>query len=123
MESDIKHAIPVLPAADVAESLTWWTQICGFEETFRDETPPSYAGIKRGGAYVHLSGVDDRAVARTVGEQTMVRFAVKGIEAMYADYQRRGGKVHPNGPLQTKPWGTKEFAAIDPNGVCVTFQE
>jgi hypothetical protein len=31
--------------------------------------------------------------------------------------------VHPNGPLQTKPWGTKEFAAIDPNGVCVTFQE
>jgi len=29
--------------------------------------------------------------------------------------------VHPNGPLQTKPWGTKEFGAIDPNGVCVTF--
>jgi hypothetical protein len=25
--------------------------------------------------------------------------------------------------LQTKPWGTKEFGAIDPNGVCVTFQE
>jgi hypothetical protein len=42
---------------------------------------------------------------------------------MYAEYQRRGGKVHPNGPLQTKPWGTKEFGAIDPNGVCVTFQE
>jgi hypothetical protein len=31
--------------------------------------------------------------------------------------------VHPNGSLQTKPWGTKEFGAIDPNGVCVTFQE
>jgi hypothetical protein len=31
--------------------------------------------------------------------------------------------VHPNGALQAKPWGTKEFAAIDPNGVCVTFQE
>jgi hypothetical protein len=25
--------------------------------------------------------------------------------------------------LQTKPWGTKEFGTIDPNGVCVTFQE
>ena len=46
-----------------------------------------------------------------------------GIEAMYAEYQKRGGKVHPNGALQTKPWGTKEFGAIDPNGVCVTFQE
>jgi hypothetical protein len=31
--------------------------------------------------------------------------------------------VHPNGALQTKPWGTKEFGAIDPNGVCVTFQQ
>jgi len=37
---------------------------------------------------------------------------VTGIEAIYAEYQERGGKVHPNGSLQTKPWGTKEFAAI-----------
>jgi hypothetical protein len=48
---------------------------------------------------------------------------VQGIEGLYAEFQKRGGKVHPNGLLQTKPWGTKEFAAIDPNGVCVTFQE
>ena len=53
----------------------------------------------------------------------MVRIAVKGIEELYAEYQKHGGIVHPNGPLQTKPWGTKEFGAIDPNGVCVTFQE
>jgi uncharacterized glyoxalase superfamily protein PhnB len=67
--------------------------------------------------------MDDKALARKVGDQTMVRLAVKGIEAMYAEFQKRGGKVHPNGPLQTKPWGTKEFGTIDPNGVCVTFQE
>jgi uncharacterized glyoxalase superfamily protein PhnB len=67
--------------------------------------------------------MDDKALARKVGDQTMVRLAVKGIEALYAEFQKRGGKVHPNGPLQTKPWGTKEFGAIDPNGVCVTFQE
>jgi uncharacterized glyoxalase superfamily protein PhnB len=53
----------------------------------------------------------------------MVRLAVTGIEDLYAEYRSRGGKVHPNGPLQRKPWGTKEFAAIDPNGVCVTFME
>jgi uncharacterized glyoxalase superfamily protein PhnB len=53
----------------------------------------------------------------------MVRLAVKGIELMYAEYRERGGTIHPNGALQTKPWGTKEFAAIDPNGVCVTYQE
>jgi uncharacterized glyoxalase superfamily protein PhnB len=123
MEPTIKGAIPVLPAADAATSLKWWTDICGFTETFRDNTPPNYAGINRGQAYLHISGMQDKELARQIGEQTMVRIAVKGIEDLYAEYQKRGGIVHPNGPLQTKPWGTKEFAAIDPNGVCVTFQE
>ncbi len=123
MEPTIKAAIPVLPAADTAASLKWWTEICGFTETFRDNTPPNYGGINRGDAYLHISGMQDKELAREVGDQTMVRIAVKGIEGLYAEYQKRGGIVHPNGPLQTKPWGTKEFGAIDPNGVCVTFQE
>lgn len=105
------------------ESLNWWTEICGFKEIFRDATPPNYAGINRGEAYLHIAGMRDKELARKVGDQTMVRIAVKGIEAMYAEYQKQGGKVHPNGALQSKPWGTKEFGAIDPNGVCVTFQE
>src|SRR5258708_19084303 len=123
MDATINAAIPVLPAADTEESLKWWTEICGFQEVFRDDTPPSYAGIRRDDAQLHISGMSDKIFARKVGDQTMVRLAVKGIEALYAEYQQRGGKVHPNGSLQTKPWGTKEFAAIDPNGVCVTFQE
>lgn len=123
MEPTIKGAIPVLPAADAVASLKWWTEICRFTETFRDNTPPNYAGINRGDAYLHISGMQDKDLARKVGDQTMVRIAVKGIEGLYAEYQKRGGIVHPNGPLQTKPWGTKEFGAIDPNGVCVTFQE
>ena len=139
MEPVIKGAIPVLPAADTTESLKWWTEVCGFKETFRDRTPPTYAGIQRGEAYLHIAGMDDKTLARQIGDQTMVRIAVKeqdiylpisalrthpeGIEALYAEYQARGGKVHPNGSLQTKPWGTKEFSTIDPNGVCVTIQE
>ena len=123
MDPIIKGAIPVLPAVHTAESLRWWTEVCGFTETFRDATPPNYAGINRGNAYLHIAGMTDKGLARTIGDQTMVRIAVEGIEILYTEYQKRGGKVHPNGSLQTKPWGTKEFAAIDPNGVCVTFQE
>ena len=121
MSDNVKAAIPVLPAADVAQSLAWWTQVCGFVEAFRYGTPPGYAGISRGGVSLHLGRVDDAKLAREVGEQTMVRIQVEDVEAMYGEYQQHGGVVHPNGPLQTKPWGTKEFAAIDPNGVCVTF--
>jgi len=122
-EAVFQGGIPVLPAADVAEALGWWTGSCGFVETFRDATPPNYAGIARGEARVHISAVSCKELARTVGDQTMVRFVVKGVEEFYLEYQRRGGQVHPNGKLQVKPWGTREFAAIDPNGVCVTFQE
>src|SRR5260370_36334253 len=123
MEPIIKGAIPVLPAADATESLKWRTEICGFKETFRDATPPNCAGINRGEAYLHIAGMSDKELARKVGDQTMVRIAVEGIAAMDAEYQKRGGKVHPNGTLQTKLWGTKEFGAIDPNGVWVTFRE
>jgi len=123
MEAMFQGATPVLPAADVEDSLKWWTEICGFTETFRDNTPPNYVGIQRGVARAHLCGMSDKELARTVGDQTMVRFQVKGVEEFYAEYQRRGGVVHPNGKLQTKPWGSREFGAIDPNGVCVTFQE
>jgi uncharacterized glyoxalase superfamily protein PhnB len=123
MPATLKSAIPVLPAANVAATLNWWVEVCGFRETFRDATPPTYAGIVRDGATLHIAVVDDRNLARTVGDQTMVRFAVANIDELYAEFQKRGGKVHPNGPLQTKPWGTKEFGAIDPNGICVTFQE
>src|SRR5438552_17470889 len=123
MEPIFKGAIPVLPAADMTESLNWWTKVCGFKETFRDASPPNYARINRGDAYLHIAGMRDKELARKVGGQTMVRLAVKGIETMYAEYQKRGGKVDHNGALQTKPWGTNETGAIDPNGVCVTFQE
>ena len=34
----------------------------------------------------------------------------KFLPEFEANFQKRGGKVHPNGPLQRKPWGTKEFA-------------
>ena len=121
MESTVKAVIAVLPAADVSASLGWWVERCGFEETFRDASPPRYAGIRRGGAEIHLAEMTDKVLAKTVGDQTMVRIVVDGIEAFYAEYQERGGVVHPNGKLQTKPWGTLEFGAIDPNGVCVSF--
>ena len=118
MSAQITKAIPVLPAADFEASLTWWTTICGFKQAFREGT---YAGLTHGGTYLHIAGMTDTQLARTVGDQTMLRFHVDDIDAMYAEYQGRGGKVHPNGALGTKPWGTREFGAIDPCGVCVSF--
>ena len=123
MKPTFQSTTPVLPAADTVVSLLWWTTICGFEETFRDATPPRYVGIRRSGAELHLAEMSDPALARTVGDQTMLRIRVDGVGMFCEEYQERGGVLHPNGGLQRKPWGTTEFATIDPNGVCVTFFE
>ncbi len=120
MSATFQQAIPILPAADVQASIDWWTKICGFTVSFTDHNPPTYAGLERDGSFLHLAAMADKQLARTVGDQTMVRFAVKDIQAFYLEFKDRGGPVHPNGGLQTRPWGT-EFSAIDPNGVCVTF--
>ena len=118
MSARILSATPILPAADLDVSLAWWITLCGFTLAFRHG---NYAGISRDGVSLHIAAMDDPTLARTVGDQTMLRLSVDDIEAFYAEYQQRGGKIHPNGALQTKPWGSTEFATIDPNGVCITF--
>ena len=123
MAAHFELAVPVLPAADVAVSLQWWTQACGFSEVFHHGEPPVYAGLARDGIRLHLAAVDDPPLARTVGDQTMLRLQVAELEAFYETYQQNGGIVHPNGSLARTPWGSLEFAAIDPCGVCVTFFE
>lgn len=44
------------------------------------------------------------------------------MKALYARCQQHG-IVHPNAPLDPKPWGTVEFAINDPNGNLVYIYE
>ena len=44
-----------------------------------------------------------------------------GIEEMYQIFQKEGVLIHPNGKLEVKPWGQKEFSILDPNGTLITF--
>lgn len=45
------------------------------------------------------------------------------IENLYQNLLDNQVEIHPNGPLETKPWGQKEFSLIDPNGTLLTFGE
>jgi uncharacterized glyoxalase superfamily protein PhnB len=114
------RGIPVLPVDDMGETLRFYAKL-GFSETFRDnDEKPGYVGIKRDEVFIHLARVDG-GVARTVGSQTMCRFVVDDVDALYKEYSKHKGVIHPNGKLQDKPWGTREFGVLDPTGVCLTF--
>jgi hypothetical protein len=43
------------------------------------------------------------------------------IEALYQALLDKKTPIHPNGPLETKPWGQKEFSILDPDSNLLTF--
>jgi uncharacterized glyoxalase superfamily protein PhnB len=110
---------PLIPAgSDVDVTLAFYVQKLGFTTRYTQGEPTEMAIVTRDAVQILLCRNDDRYVA----EQTSFRIHVQDVEQLYAEYQAQG-VIHPNGQLTTKPWGTQEFAILDPAGVCITFYE
>lgn len=45
------------------------------------------------------------------------------IDELYQSLIDRGVIIHPNGALETKPWGQREFSLLDPDHNLLTFGE
>jgi len=43
------------------------------------------------------------------------------IDKLYQSFLDNDVPIHPNGSLQTKPWGQKEFSILDPDSNLLTF--
>ena len=43
------------------------------------------------------------------------------IDGLYQSLMDNKVGIHPNGHLQTKPWGQKEFSILDPDNNLLTF--
>lgn len=43
------------------------------------------------------------------------------IDKLYQTLLENKIAIHPNGQLETKPWGQKEFALLDPDNNLLTF--
>jgi catechol 2,3-dioxygenase-like lactoylglutathione lyase family enzyme len=110
----LTRAIPVLPSLKVADSLAFFKQL-GFS-AWAWEDPPSYGGVTRDGAELHFFTTDRKEVC----EWTSCRVDVDDINGIH-EQALAAGCIHPNGGLEDKPWGYREFAILDPFGVLVTF--
>ncbi|GIV64626.1 MAG: bleomycin binding protein [Bellilinea sp.] len=110
-----RYAVPKFPAANVQSALEFYKNKLGFTEIFNYG---DYAAIKRDAVEIHLWECQDRHIA----ENTACRVAVSDIETIYAEY-KQAGVVHPNGALEEKPWGGREFVALDLDGNGLFFFE
>lgn len=109
-------ATPVLASLDIARSVDFFCTKLGF--TAMRAEPGVYGIISRDGVQIHFWACADRSIA----ESTSCRVRVQGIEPLYAQVEPLG-IVHPHAPLAAKPWGTREFGILDPDGNLVTFAQ
>jgi catechol 2,3-dioxygenase-like lactoylglutathione lyase family enzyme len=117
--------IPVMKCNDMQESLTFYTQILGFE--LQDAWPPDapvYCVLSNADVVINLSTNRGDGVAGNV-----VFIAVREVDKLFETFVGRGldtskkkeSPVH-QGPLD-QTWGWREFYVTDPSGNTLRFGE
>jgi hypothetical protein len=114
--TEFVSSVPIIPARDVEAAASWYRDELGFD-VFHVER--EYGVVGRGESWIHFWGPSGIAPEDS---DTMIRVGVRGIDALYQHCLERD-IVHPNGPLEDKPWGFREFSVLDRDGNLVTFFE
>lgn len=114
--SQLLSATPILASLDIARSVDFCCTKLGFVSIHSE--PGVYGIVNRDGVQIHFWPCADR----TIAEATSCRVRVRGIDPLYAQVEPLG-IVHPHAPLAAKPWGTREFGVLDPDGNLITFAQ
>lgn len=109
-------ATPVLASLDIQRSVEFFVSKLGFTKVYAAQG--EYGIVTRGVVSIHFWACSDPSLPKA----TSCRVQVTKIEPLFEQCQSFG-IVHPNAPLQAKPWGTKEFGVLDADGNLVTFHE
>ena len=112
---------PLIPGGkDLEKTVVFYEQQLGFKRIHQEGDPIYMAIVERDSIQIFLLQNENKHLA----EETSMRINVDRIEKLYAEFQAKDGElIHPNGHLESKPWGMKEFVVLDPTGVCLTFCE
>jgi len=112
----LKWAAPVLASLDIERTISFYCSRLGFTRVYAD--PGVWGIVSRNDVYIHFWACSEKHIA----ENTSCRVYVAGVDDLYAEMQTQG-VVHPNAPLRSKPWGTREFGVLDEDGNLLTFAE
>ena len=109
-------AAPVLASLDIEPSVGFYCSRPTFAKVHVQQG--TCGVVSRGAVQLHFWACTERHIA----ENTACRVRVEGIDSLFAQCQAFA-IVHPNAALETRPWGTREFGVLDPDGNLVTFAE
>lgn len=110
---------PKLPMRDKNITCNFYVNQLGFTE-FGSQDFEGYLMLEKDAIQIHFFEFKTLNPLENYGQ---VYIRTKQIERIYQAFIDNGVTIHPNAPLQIKPWGQKEFSIIDPDHNLLTFGE
>ena len=106
---------PKLPMRDKAATKAYYVTQLGFMALGDYD---EYLMVKKEGIEIHFFAFKTLDPKTNYGQ---VYIRTNNIAELYQELLERKVTIHPNGPLQTKPWGQQEFSLLDPDNNLLTF--
>ena len=107
---------PKLPMRNIADTKKFYQQ-AGFRIT---ADHGNYLIVQQEGVEIHFFEFKDLDPKENYGQ---IYIRTDGIDEVYQQLQQKSIAIHPNGKLEIKPWGQKEFSILDPDSNLITFGE
>lgn len=107
---------PKLPMRNKAVTRGYYVDTLGFREYGGDYD--GYLMVQKDDIQIHFFEFKELDPKENYGQ---VYIRTDDIDALYQRLLDNQVKIHPNAPLQTKPWGQREFALLDPDNNLLTF--
>ncbi len=109
--------IPKLPMRSKPVTREFYVSQLGFADIGSADYD-GYLLLKKDHIEIHFFEFKDLDPAANYGQ---VYIRTNDIETLYQSLTDNHARIHPAGHLQSKPWGQKEFAMLDPDNNLLTF--
>lgn len=110
---------PKLPMRNKTITRDFYVNVLEFE-IFGTTAFDDYLMVQKDDIQIHFFKFENLNPKENYGQ---VYIRVDDIEALYKHLLNKKASIHPNGHLQIKPWGQKEFSMLDPDHNLLTFGE
>lgn len=108
---------PKLPMRNKAVTKDYYVNKLGFQ-LFGDADFDGYLMVYKDNIQIHFFAFEDLDPKDNYGQ---VYIRTNDIDKLYQTLLDSKVPIHPNGHLETKPWGQREFALLDPDNNLLTF--
>lgn len=108
---------PKLPMRNKMVTKYYYINQLGFQ-MFGENDFDGYLMIYKENIQIHFFEFKELDPKTNYGQ---VYIRTNNIDTLYQNFLDNNISIHPNGHLEIKPWGQKEFALLDPDNNLLTF--